>query len=100
MRLWQKIVLGVIAVYAALTAGLWWVMNRPLDQFGQIMARVPGPAMIVLPFAPMWLHARAGTLRAGDAAPDFDLPTMDGKSRVRLSSDHGKPVVLVFGSYT
>jgi hypothetical protein len=37
----------------------------------------------------------------GQAAPDFNLPTHDGKSSVRLSQFRGqKPVVLVFGSFT
>jgi len=39
-------------------------------------------------------------VHAGDAAPDFRLPTLDHKSEVELSSLRGKPVVLVFGSYT
>ncbi|GIW81560.1 MAG: hypothetical protein KatS3mg105_3367 [Gemmatales bacterium] len=37
----------------------------------------------------------------GKTAPDFTLQTLDGKSRVRLSSFAGKkPVALIFGSYT
>ena len=35
------------------------------------------------------------TLAAGDAAPDFDLPT-DGGGRVRLTDHKGKKVVLYF----
>ena len=36
----------------------------------------------------------------GDAAPDFDLPLVDGGS-VRLSEfGPGLPVALIFGSYT
>jgi peroxiredoxin len=47
------------------------------------------------------MNARAGSLQVGDSAPDFDLETLDKKSRVRLSSHLGvKPVVLIFGSYT
>jgi peroxiredoxin len=47
----------------------------------------------------MW--ARKGTLKVGDAAPDFTLATHDHTSQVTLSSFRGqKPVVLVFGSYT
>ncbi|MBI3848417.1 MAG: redoxin domain-containing protein [Planctomycetes bacterium] len=39
--------------------------------------------------------------KVGDVAPDFELPSVDGKTRVRLSSFKGKaPVVLLFGSYT
>ncbi len=37
----------------------------------------------------------------GDAAPDFELPRLDGKGSVRLSSfKGGKPVALIFGSFT
>jgi len=43
---------------------------------------------------------RQGTLKAGDAAPDFTPADMAGKEAVRLSSLRGKPVVLVFGSCT
>ena len=59
------------------------------------------PAFMVLPFEPLWSVARCGRLRTGDAAPDFDLSTLDRTARVRLSSfEHQKPVVLIFGSYT
>lgn len=44
---------------------------------------------------------REGTLKAGDAAPDFTLATLDGKQKVKLSGFRGKrPVALIFGSYT
>ena len=37
----------------------------------------------------------------GDVAPDFELPTADGKSKVKLSDVIGKkPVVLILGNYT
>jgi peroxiredoxin Q/BCP len=35
------------------------------------------------------------TVKAGDEAPDFDLPT-DGGGRIRLSERRGYPVVLYF----
>ncbi len=36
-----------------------------------------------------------------EAAPDFTLPTPDGKSAITLSQSFGKkPVVLIFGSFT
>ena len=39
--------------------------------------------------------------KVGQAAPDFELRTADGKQTVRLSSFRGKrPVVLIFGSHT
>jgi len=49
----------------------------------------------------MWVRARRGKLAVGQEAPDFDLATRDGGSRVRLSALRGsRPVVLIFGSYT
>jgi hypothetical protein len=62
---------------------------------------VPDAAFFVLPFRSLWMQARAGHLGAGDPAPDFALTTLDRSSvRVRLSDLNGRPVVLVFGSYT
>jgi hypothetical protein len=57
--------------------------------------------MMGLPMRQLWQAARAGSVQAGDPAPDFDLPAVDRGSRVRLSDFSGvQPVVLVFGSYT
>ena len=37
----------------------------------------------------------------GDEAPEFELPVLDGKgATMRLSELRGKPVALIFGSYT
>ena len=37
----------------------------------------------------------------GDVAPDFDLPLVDGSGSVKLSDfGAGRPVALIFGSYT
>ena len=37
----------------------------------------------------------------GDEAPDFELPLLDGGTRVRLSQFRGvRPVALIFGSFT
>jgi hypothetical protein len=100
-----RIVLGIIgvlvAVYGLLSAGFYWAMLQTPDRFGRIMAHVPIPLMIALPFAPMWKQARAGHVHPGDTAPDFNLPTLDHSGRVQLASFRGsRPVVLVFGSYT
>jgi hypothetical protein len=94
--------LGVcVLLYGVLIAAMFWTMRQPLDRFGAIMRHVPDVAMAVLPFRPMWLSARAGSLRPGDAAPDFDLPTVDHTRRVRIAEEyHARPVVLIFGSYT
>ena len=93
--------IALVGVYAALCGGFFWAMSQPPDEFGRIMAHVPMPLMIVLPFEPLWNIARGGELETGDPAPDFELPTYDKSGTVRLSDLRGKsPVVLVFGSYT
>ncbi len=39
--------------------------------------------------------------QVGDEAPDFELPLLHGDGRaVRLSGLRGRPVALIFGSYT
>ena len=44
---------------------------------------------------------KEGSLKPGDAAPDVTLVSLDGKTPVRVSEQvGGKPLVLVFGSYT
>jgi hypothetical protein len=76
-------------------------MISPPEQFGMFMSKLPMPFYFVLPFETLWFRARAGALNVGDAAPDFELNTVDKSGQVRLSSFRGsKPVVLVFGSYT
>ena len=101
MRRLGKILIGGVVVYLVLVAALAVVMRQPPAVFGQVMAKMPGPMFLVLPFESLWMWARAGSLRTGDAAPDFTLPTLDRKAAVRLAEHRGaRPVVLVFGSYT
>ncbi len=101
MRIALRIFAVLALVWAALVAGLAFAMRQPPDTFGAIMAKMPMPAFLVLPFETLWMDARAGHLRIGDVAPDFTLKTPDGSAQVQLASFQGKkPVVLVFGSYT
>ena len=101
LRILGRAVACLLLLYAAATAGMYFAMRQPPERFGAIMAKVPMPAMIVLPFEPLWMSARAGTLRAGDQAADFSLPTVDGSRKVTLSEEYReRPVVLIFGSYT
>ncbi len=101
-RKWIKTVLvSLTVVYALATVLLYAAMRQTPDTFGGIMAHVPMVTMMILPFQPLWMSARAGHLVAGDQAPDFDLPLIDHSSTVKLSSEYRqRPVVLVFGSYT
>jgi hypothetical protein len=101
MRLFGKIAATLALIYALLTTALFVWMKQPPDRFSWGMSKLPMATMMILPFKPLWMEARSGHLKVGDAAPDFDLEGLDKKSRVRLSSHRGvKPVVLVFGSYT
>jgi hypothetical protein len=100
MRKWAGALIGVGVIYLLLVAGLAIAMRQPPAVFGRVMSHVPGPMFFVLPFESLWMAARAGDLQPGDPAPDFSLATLDRASRVRLSQLRGRPVVLVFGSYT
>src|SRR5919112_1252305 len=95
-----RIGLALVVVYFAACAGLYWLMRKPPERFAAGFARLPMISMLALPFEPLWMRARAGDLDIGEAAPDFELPTLDKSARVRLSADRGRPVLLVFGSYT
>jgi len=94
----------VIALLWLLGCGLLYrVMRQPPETFARVMARIPGPvAFLVLPFESLWTHARAGDLQVGDSAPDFSLLKLDKSASVQLSTltAQGRPVVLIFGSYT
>ena len=105
MRLLRKVLLVGLALVAVLygvaCAAIYTAMRQPPERFGAIMQHVPDFAFMILPFRPFWMSARAGSLHLGDAAPDFELPTVDHSRTVRLSSEYqSKPVVLIFGSYT
>jgi len=92
----------LIVLYLACAAFIWRAMHQPPEAFGRVMAKLPGPVPFLLfPFETMWTHARAGSLRPGDFAPDFSLFRVDKSERVQLSAlNKQQPVVLVFGSYT
>jgi hypothetical protein len=101
MRTLLKYAIPVLVVYMVLLGGLFVAMLQPPEVFGRIMSKLPTVAYFLFPFEPMWLMARKGRLKVGDAAPDFALKTADSAQVVSLSSFRGqKPVVLIFGSHT
>jgi hypothetical protein len=103
---WKPVLLRLVGVLFVLWLGfvalLWRTMQQPPEKFAAVMSHMPVPAVfLAAPFETMWVRARAGDLGVGDAAPEFNLQTLDKTSRVALSSLNARgPVVLVFGSYT
>src|ERR1700690_343166 len=97
-----RIIVGLVVVYFSIGGFIWWSMHQPPEQFGRLMARMPGPVPFLLfPFETLWLRARAGHLNPGDPAPDFSLAKLDKTAQVQLSAlNKQQPVILVFGSYT
>ena len=88
-------------LWVAAAAVLYGAMRQTPARFGEFMSHVPTVAMIGLPFKPLWMSARAGSLAVGDLAPDFALPLMQSDRVVKLSEEtRERPVVLIFGSYT
>ena len=105
MRIALPVLCVVAALWLCICGALYSVMRRPPEQFGRVMAKIPGPIpFLIFPFETLWLRARtcARIMKVGDAAPDFDLAKLDKSEHVRLSSltSQGRPVVLIFGSYT
>ena len=85
MRLWKKILLGVGAVVLA-GAGYVLYSIGPRNVIGMLR----------------YDQRQEGALKVGDAAPNVDLLALDGRTPVALkdSIGGGKPLVLVFGSFT
>ena len=60
----------------------------------------PGPDEMLAMFFRGELGLWAPGPKLGDEAPDFTLPTHDDARSVTLSQCRGKPVILIFGSFT
>ena len=102
-RILFPILIALPVLWLTACGALYAVMCRGPEPFGRLMAKLPGPVpFLILPFETLWMHARWGSLRPGDPAPDFTLTTLDKTGQVQLSSFSAqhRPVVLIFGSYT
>jgi len=64
-----------------------------------VLAGSPKDAVQMARYALPYMHR--GNLKVGDGAPDVRLVGLDGRTRFHLR-DHqtGRPLVLVFGSFT
>jgi hypothetical protein len=83
--LWTTVSIGVLLVLGF--AGLSLMAGSPKDAIGMVRFALP--------------HMHVGTLKAGDTAPDVRLVALDGKTRFHLRErTSGRPLVLIFGSFT
>ncbi len=81
---------SLVAVAGLLLAafiGLSFLAGSPKDAYEMVRYALP------------YMHS--GNLKVGVNAPDVELVALDGKTRFQLR-EHltGKPLVLVFGSFT
>jgi hypothetical protein len=82
---WILIALAVLllALYGLFT----WMAGGPKDAFYMVRYAFP--------------HMRPGKLKVGDLAPDAPLVALDGSTRFHIRErTTGRPLVLVFGSFT
>lgn len=79
--------ISLVVVLLGGLAFLSWMAGSPKDVYYMVRYAFP--------------HMSTGTLKVGDAAPDVRLVDLDGATRFQLGEKTGgKPLVLVFGSFT
>jgi hypothetical protein len=82
---WILIALAVLLV--GLFALFSWMAGGPKDALYMVRYALP--------------HMRVGNLKVGDQAPDARLVALDGSTRFHIRErTGGRPLVLVFGSFT
>ena len=88
MSLLSKITIGVVfALLVVAFVGLSLMAGSPKDAYGMVRYALP--------------HMHRGSLKVGDDAPDAKLVALDGTERFHIRErTGGKPLVLVFGSFT
>ena len=86
-RMWTWITIAVGAVVVLVFVGLSIMAGSPKDAFQMVRYAFP------------YMHR--GDLKVGDGMPDVQLVALDGQSRFPLRERmKGRPLVLVFGSFT
>ena len=88
MNPWLKwIVIGFAALVVAAFVGLSLMAGSPKDAYFMVRYALP------------YMHT--GKLKVGDEAPDARLVALDGTTRFHIRErTNGRPLVLVFGSFT
>lgn len=88
MKRFLKWAAGILAVLLLAALGvLSYMAGSPKDVYDMVRYALP--------------HMHRGTLRIGSDAPDARLVALDGTSRFHIRERiGGRPLVLVFGSFT
>jgi len=82
---WSLISVAILLLAAAV--GLSILAGSPKDAIGMVRYALP--------------HMHRGNLQVGSDAPDATLVSLDGATRFHIRErTKGKPLVLVFGSFT
>jgi len=82
---WSLIAVSILLL--AVCVGLSLMAGSPKDAIGMVRYALP--------------HMHRGNLQVGSDAPDATLVSLDGATRFHLRErTQGKPLVLVFGSFT
>ena len=83
-----KWAMGVVLVLLVLAfAGLTYMAGSPKDALYMVRYALP--------------HMHRGNLKLGDDAPDARLLALDGQTRFHIRErTAGRPLVIVFGSFT
>ncbi len=85
MLKWGLILFAALLVVVFI--GLSIMAGSPWDAYGMVRYALP--------------HMHRGTLKVGDDAPDAKLLALDGNTQFHIRErTAGKPLVLVFGSFT
>jgi hypothetical protein len=82
---WSVITVAILLLVVCV--GLSIMAGSPKDALGMVRYALP--------------HMHRGNLQVGSDAPDATLVSLDGATRFHLRErTNGKPLVLVFGSFT
>jgi hypothetical protein len=82
---WPLIAAAILLL--AVCVGLSILAGSPRDAIGMVRYALP--------------HMHRGNLQVGSDAPDATLVSLDGQTRFHIRErTNGKPLVLVFGSFT
>ena len=81
----------MIAIFLVLLIGAFLVLCKmagsPKDAYGMLRYALP--------------HMHSGKIKVGDDAPDARLVALDGSDHFHIRErTGGRPLVLIFGSYT